>query len=845
MKLNNIYVIITSVLLCLMTSVSDAQDLIKNTQRGVRTSNMAAPNLVAKEIAKVKAKVDFELVTPFQMSKKDMRVKHQDYVSEEVYLALNTKELSKIFDKKRDHITMDIPVSNGRSFQVELMKVNILSDGFKVTTSSGRVLYTDDFPGIFYRGIIKDAPNSIVSISVFEGQIKGLISDDNGNYILGEIKDQPDVYILYNDRDLKVSSNFSCGVTDEMEATVEEVREQQHSTKSMNSGCIDVYIEADFATYQSFSNSEPDVINFATSLFNQVSTLYTNENISVQISEIFVWDTPDPYIADENTSEVLGRFGENRASFNGNLAHFISTRPLGGGIAWVDILCGNLPYAVSANMESDALPMPTYNWNTYVFAHEMGHNFGSSHTHRCVWNNNNTQIDDCGNHIVVNNGFDDNQNGIVDDISEAKGAACYSDYPNGIIPAEGGTIMSYCHLNGVGIDFNLGFGPQPGDLIRNRYNSATCKTDCDGPCPPCNNGTTCSYTISNNSACSYDVFWWNGVEFTYAGIVNPNSSLNTTATDGIQFAAYDSSNYDYNTDFVTVSCASPNYNIAPSLCSGLATCTDGIQNQGEGGIDCDGPCSPCANNICNYTVNNNTDCEVRLYWTDNNGSFWNGAVIPPYGQAIEQIEDGDLWSAYNTADNSLITPTFKVANCSSPEGTLPASACNGSSDCLGAIGINGNISGYTEVENNIISPIQGNTATVNTSSSATFNAGRHISLNPGFTAEYGSVFHAFIDGCDNAGNKTEITEAPITISNYPNPFTGQTTIEYNLPDDSQVMLVVTDLTGKQIAVLVNQEQKTKGINTVSFDGSNYPAGMYYYTIQAGEYVGTEKMILVK
>jgi len=60
-----------------------------------------------------------------------------------------------------------------------------------------------------------------------------------------------------------------------------------------------------------------------------------------------------------------------------------------------------------------------------------------------------------------------------------------------------------------------------------------------------------------------------------------------------------------------------------------------------------------------------------------------------------------------------------------------------------------------------------------------------------------------------------------------------------------VTLFVADVTGKQIAVLLDNQQRTKGTHRVVFDGSNYPAGMYYYTIHTGDYVATQKMTLMK
>jgi len=51
--------------------------------------------------------------------------------------------------------------------------------------------------------------------------------------------------------------------------------------------------------------------------------------------------------------------------------------------------------------------------------------------------------------------------------------------------------------------------------------------------------------------------------------------------------------------------------------------------------------------------------------------------------------------------------------------------------------------------------------------------------------------------------------------------------------------------GREVEVLLDNKITAAGTHVTTFDGSNYPAGIYYYTIQAGAYTGTQKMILIK
>lgn len=80
--------------------------------------------------------------------------------------------------------------------------------------------------------------------------------------------------------------------------------------------------------------------------------------------------------------------------------------------------------------------------------------------------------------------------------------------------------------------------------------------------------------------------------------------------------------------------------------------------------------------------------------------------------------------------------------------------------------------------------------------------------------------------------------------NYPNPFNPTTTIQYQLPQDSKVILKVYDILGSEVAALVNEEQEA-GYKEVKFDAINFASGIYVYSLQAGNYFSTKKMMLLR
>lgn len=87
-------------------------------------------------------------------------------------------------------------------------------------------------------------------------------------------------------------------------------------------------------------------------------------------------------------------------------------------------------------------------------------------------------------------------------------------------------------------------------------------------------------------------------------------------------------------------------------------------------------------------------------------------------------------------------------------------------------------------------------------------------------------------------------EEYILYQNYPNPFNPNTTISYALPVTSKVSLKVFNILGEKVNELVNEVQET-GNYTVPFNASNVPSGVYFYSLQAGDFNIVKKMVVNK
>jgi subtilisin-like proprotein convertase family protein len=99
-----------------------------------------------------------------------------------------------------------------------------------------------------------------------------------------------------------------------------------------------------------------------------------------------------------------------------------------------------------------------------------------------------------------------------------------------------------------------------------------------------------------------------------------------------------------------------------------------------------------------------------------------------------------------------------------------------------------------------------------------------------------------IVGIQNISN--ELPDSYSLSQNYPNPFNPVTNIKFDIPNVSNVKLTVFDITGREVAQLVNQQLET-GTYNVNFDASHLATGTYFYRLEAGEFTEVKKMILIK
>lgn len=223
-----------------------------------------------------------------------------------------------------------------------------------------------------------------------------------------------------------------------------------------------------------------------------------------------------------------------------------------------------------------------------------------------------------------------------------------------------------------------------------------------------------------------------------------------------------------------------------------------------------------------------------------------GLVSPDDGVTVEvtgDIEvswtasedfDGDdvtyAWALYNAADTSLVVELPSNSEAADAMITIPGTAVDGLLDGAGlAVGESADF-----VWNVLVSD-------------GSDTLGVHGSYG-NFGDDFMPIYRSITLTRGVVVSNEVINGVPTEFAlqqNYPNPFNPSTNINFALPQASKVTLTVYDMLGRKVATLINGEQLQAANHSVKFDASALASGMYIYRIEAGSFVSTRKMMLIK
>ena len=214
----------------------------------------------------------------------------------------------------------------------------------------------------------------------------------------------------------------------------------------------------------------------------------------------------------------------------------------------------------------------------------------------------------------------------------------------------------------------------------------------------------------------------------------------------------------------------------------------------------------------------------EIHGTNDNMTLWGGDAFYYYGAYVGVETTFEFWSQMNVTTESIIDT---LPNLNTQDGSYVISHKN-------INGINNNEVWLYEVVNG-----------------GHHWPGAYGNMDVSASDEIWGFFNNIISqNLDISGNNMDQFLNSFNIySNYPNPFNPITTLRYVLPEDVLVNITIYDMMGRQVKTIVNSPQ-TAGYKSTQWNATNnrnepVSAGLYLYTIEAGEFKETKKMILLK
>lgn len=325
---------------------------------------------------------------------------------------------------------------------------------------------------LFFRGTVEGVEGSFVYLSVFPGFVFGFIElPSPGSDLPQRIMIVPDnldnpvpTMIAFDEADApSVGTPPLCATEDplalfsqhasELESLRHEVEAKggRRNLQSEPHLVAQIAIECDDDFFRVHSSNLSRAANYALAIMGAASAVYQRDiGIELQVPFLRVWTTASNPFPGPKDGDLLGQIREHwQSKMQGvQRTSAVLMTSYRGGVAWVGTMCSGYGYAMVGPGGNFNFPASAYVWDIDVTSHELGHNFGSPHTHSCFWA---PAVD-----------------------------SCYAS-EGGCFPATNphpGTIMSYCHLS---VGTVLKFHPRVATYIRAAAERYSCVTPPPAP----------------------------------------------------------------------------------------------------------------------------------------------------------------------------------------------------------------------------------------------------------------------------------------------------------------------------------------------------------------------------
>lgn len=175
---------------------------------------------IPKKIADLeKSGADFHFARPFSSAISPETLPTSEEIRRaSIGLAPDYSALSSIQQSRPEYLDIEMPGLSGKHLKLRLFKADIGTGGMQIRVSSGKAF--GKHQGVFYRGVILGDYESLAAISIFPDHIRGFISSDDGNLVLGPMQEPKggSAHILYDDRVLPSREGIFCNTGEGLEA---------------------------------------------------------------------------------------------------------------------------------------------------------------------------------------------------------------------------------------------------------------------------------------------------------------------------------------------------------------------------------------------------------------------------------------------------------------------------------------------------------------------------------------------------------------------------------------------------------------------------------------------------